>query len=44
MEQAQRESEAYNNRIGFNTNYRSMSEEYENNIDFDADLFTELNN
>lgn len=43
MEQAQRESEAFNNRVGFNSGYRSMTEEYENDIDFDADLFTELN-
>lgn len=40
---AQKESEAFNKRIGFTTGYNSMSEEYDDGIDFDTDLFTELN-
>ena len=43
MIQAQRESERFNQNIGFVNNYRSLDESADDYIDFDPNLFSELN-
>ena len=44
MMQAQRESEDFNNRVGFNNGYKNIDELAENDYSFSLDLFDELNN
>jgi hypothetical protein len=44
MMQAQRESEDFNNRVGFSNSYRNIDELAENDYSFSLDLFDELNN
>lgn len=44
MQMAQRESEAFNQRMGLNTSYRNMDDDYSDmNDGFDPGLFSELN-
>lgn len=43
MMQAQRESEAFNNRIGFVNSYKNIDEFEDEDYSFDLDIFNELN-
>jgi len=43
MMQAQRESEAFNNRVGFTNGYRNMDESGEDDYSYNLDVFDELN-
>lgn len=43
MQEATRESEAFNRGINFVNSYHSLDDEYDTSIDFDPNLFNELN-
>lgn len=43
MQQAMKESEAFNRNIRFTSSYQNMDDDGDDNVDFDPGLFTELN-